>query len=189
MTNRLSRDGYNLDIELIGVQDIYGKAVPGARIGIQGPNAYATFNLPLAFMAVMAREFYDVCAIPSPPTPTAPVPSQPPEPRPLSDEAMAWAYRASQVHRELANYNISCRALRSRISGLRFAAFENTYGIKAEAIDGGLLSSWWVEAGEGNHAGGAPSFETAAIACGERILELLEARAKQTEAALGSEKT
>jgi len=107
------------------------------------------------------------------------------QPKPMSDEAMAWAHRASHVHRELASYNISCRALRSRISGLRFAAFENTYGIKAEATDGGLLSFWRVEADEGNHAGDAPSFETAAIACGEHILMLLEARAKETEAALG----
>jgi hypothetical protein len=110
-----------------------------------------------------------------------------PKPAPLpsiQQESLDWAVRASRVQRELANYKISCRAQRSRVSGVTFASFENPYDIKAEASDGGLLSFWRVDAQEGHFAGDAPSFETAVIACGEQIFELLEARATTAEAAL-----
>jgi hypothetical protein len=184
MTNRISRGSYSVGIDRTTVHD-YSRGssggVPGARIDLQGPGGSGNFEVSLDFLAAMAREFYDVCALPEQ---AAAMPRPRPE-QPLVlvtpvDHA-TWIDRAMYIHKALRE-----RKLEWATEGIpKVATLKtdmpgrwDTHDITAAIHDFGMASFWQVSYGSSVVAGSEASFEMAFVAASEEVLKIFDTQAE-----------
>jgi len=201
---RVARGSCSVEIQTQTVRDPNsGNGVPGARVQIYAPSGSASFEAPLDFLAVMAREFYDVCGSPEraaamPVLVTRPTPDLELAPTLRQGEKASWIDRAMDVHADLRTLQLEWTTDNiPKVSTLK----SGVHDILASVHDFGMVSFWKVAVGRpglrdhpvgsGEHAvggrfyeGSEASFDMAFVAASERVIIEFSEQVEQAKKAL-----
>lgn len=184
ITNRISRGPYSAEVTTQPVRNFTGSGgdgIPGARININGPNTNANFEVSLDFLAVLAREFCDVCEMPKQAAEMPrPVPSPPALVTPV-DHA-TWIDRAMFVHKALRERNLEWTT--EGIPKVATLKPDKTHEITAAVQDFGMASFWSISYGSTIVAHSEASFDMALVAASEEVIKVFDIQAEGAKATL-----
>jgi hypothetical protein len=180
MTDKISRGDYSMNIDRQTVRSYHGNGDLGVRIDILGPSGSGRFEVSLDFLAVMAREFYDVCALPEQAA-KMPRPEPPPPVLVTPVDHATWIDRAMFIHKALHERKLEWATEGiPKVTTLKPDLPErwSTHDITAAVYDFGMASFWRVSFGSTVVAGSEASFDMAFVAASEEVLKIFDTQAE-----------